>query len=94
VTKAAPGRLRNSPTVSGFGLGADAIRVIVRDGLAAASVERIAGEAGTSKGTALYHFGDKEAILAAVVAELYTKGRAAMTERVAVEPDIPRCLRA
>lgn len=75
-------------------LVAAAIRVIVRDGLAAASVERIAVEAGTSKGTALYHFGGKDAILAAVVADLYVEGRVSMTERVEAEPSVPRRLRA
>lgn len=75
-------------------LVAAAIRVIVRDGLAMASVERIAVEAGTSKGTALYHFGGKEAIFEALVTELYAKGRAAMTERVDLEANVPQRLRA
>lgn len=61
---------------------AAAVRVIGRDGHAAASVERIAAEAGTTKGTVLYHFRTKEAVDTAVVDLLYEHGAAYMTERV------------
>ncbi|WP_127793212.1 TetR/AcrR family transcriptional regulator [Agromyces sp. LHK192] len=66
------------------------VRVIVREGIAAASIERIAAEAGTSKGTALYHFAGKEELYAAVTTSLFDAGRAFMTERILSAPDTPR----
>lgn len=59
-----------------------AIAVLEREGFSAASVDRIAREAGTSKGTVLYHFASKEAIFAAVVGSLFEEGAAYMTERI------------
>lgn len=61
---------------------AAAITVIDRDGYAAASIERIAKEAATSKSTVLYHFKTKEAINEAVVRLLFDNGAAYMTERI------------
>ncbi|WP_433444916.1 TetR/AcrR family transcriptional regulator [Nonomuraea sp. CA-141351] len=61
---------------------AAAIRVISRDGYRAASLDRIAQEAGTSKGTALYHFSSKEELYGAVVTRLYEAGAAFMAERL------------
>lgn len=55
-----------------------------RDGFAAATVERIAAEAGTSKGVVIYHFGSKEAIFEAVVAMLYGRGAEVMDEKLRV----------
>ncbi|RDV45084.1 TetR/AcrR family transcriptional regulator [Leifsonia sp. ku-ls] len=66
------------------------IRVINRDGLQAASLERIAAEAGTSKGTALYHFTSKEQLYSSVVDALFDSGRAYMTERVLAATATPR----
>lgn len=62
---------------------AAAIAVIVRDGYGAASIERIAQEAQTSKGTVLYHFGTKTAVCDAVVAALFDEGGAHMTGQIA-----------
>ncbi|RSN04804.1 TetR family transcriptional regulator [Nonomuraea sp. WAC 01424] len=59
-----------------------AIQVITRDGYRAASVDRIAREAGTSKGTALYHFSSKEELYQAVVSALFETGAAYMAERL------------
>ncbi|SCW76594.1 transcriptional regulator, TetR family [Paenibacillus tianmuensis] len=59
-----------------------AIIVINREGCAAASVDRIAKEAETSKSTVLYHFKTKEAIYDEVVTTLYQTGAAFMTERI------------
>jgi AcrR family transcriptional regulator len=61
---------------------AAAIVVINRDGYAAASIDRIAKEAGTSKSTVLYHFRSKEAINEAVVASLFEEGAAYMTREI------------
>ncbi|MER7212605.1 TetR/AcrR family transcriptional regulator [Streptosporangium sp. NPDC000239] len=61
---------------------AAAVRVISQDGYPAASLERIAREAGTSKGTALYHFASKEELYQAVVTTLFEDGAAFMAERL------------
>ncbi|WP_426515989.1 TetR/AcrR family transcriptional regulator [Diaminobutyricibacter sp. McL0618] len=61
---------------------AAAIALLDREGYAAASVERIAAEAGTTKSTVLYHFKTKEAIYEAVVVTLFQAGGAYMTERI------------
>jgi AcrR family transcriptional regulator len=66
------------------------IRLVYRDGIQVASIERIAAEAGTSKGTALYHFENKEELYANVVNTLFDAGRAYMTERILAAPDTPR----
>src|SRR5215470_6669436 len=73
---------------------AAAIGVIHRDGYAAASIERIAKEAATSKSTVLYHFKTKEAINAAVVRLLFDNGAAYMTERILAEESRRERLRA
>jgi AcrR family transcriptional regulator len=61
---------------------AAAIAILDREGYAAASIERIAKEATTSKSTVLYHFKTKEAINQAVVRLLSENGAAYMTERI------------
>jgi AcrR family transcriptional regulator len=53
-----------------------------REGYAAASIERIAKEAGTSKSTVLYYFKSKEAINRSVGQLLSENGAAYMTERI------------
>jgi AcrR family transcriptional regulator len=64
---------------------AAAIAVIDREGYGAASIERIATQAATSKSTVLYHFKTKEAINEAVVGLLFANGTAYMTERILAE---------
>jgi AcrR family transcriptional regulator len=59
-----------------------AITLLDREGYAAASVDRIAAEAGTTKSTVLYHFKTKEAIYEAVVIALFQSGATYMTERI------------
>lgn len=66
---------------------AAAVAVLATEGFPAASVERIAAEAGTGKGVVLYHFGTKERILEEVVRSLYEKGAATMTARILAETD-------
>ncbi|GAB2947004.1 hypothetical protein GCM10027280_39780 [Micromonospora polyrhachis] len=58
------------------------IAMIDREGYAAATTERIAKQAETSKGTLLYHFKSREAIDEAVVRALYDNGAAYMTTRI------------
>jgi len=71
-----------------------AIAVLHREGAAAASVDRIAKEARTSKGTVLYHFKTKEAIFEQVVASLFQKGGDSMTRRILKEETRTNMLRA
>jgi TetR/AcrR family transcriptional regulator len=61
---------------------AAAIAVIDRDGYAAASIDKIAKEAKTSKSTVLYHFKTKQAINNAVVSALFEHGAAYMTRQI------------
>lgn len=61
---------------------AAAVTVLDRDGFGAATVDRIAAEADTIKGTVLYHFGGKDAIYRAVVEQLYAKGAEYMRPRI------------
>ncbi len=61
---------------------AAAVAVIDGDGFAVASVDRIARQAGTIKGTVLYHFKTKDAICEAVIAALYERGGSFMTDRL------------
>ncbi|HSW91692.1 MAG TPA: TetR/AcrR family transcriptional regulator [Candidatus Saccharimonadales bacterium] len=56
-----------------------AIAVINNGGYAAASVEKIAEHAGTTKSTVLYHFKSKEAINSALVAMVFEEGATYMT---------------
>jgi AcrR family transcriptional regulator len=56
--------------------------VLDRDGYAAASIDRIATDAETSKSTVLYHFKTKEAIYEAVISALYEAGADYMTQHI------------
>lgn len=71
-----------------------AIVVLDMEGYAAASIERIAKQAATSKSTVLYHFKTKEAINQAVIGLLYDNGAAYMTERVMAVDSTRERLRA
>ncbi|WP_181149805.1 TetR/AcrR family transcriptional regulator [Arthrobacter sp. MYb227] len=66
------------------------IRLIFRDGIEAASLARIAAEAGTSKGTALYHFANKEELYESVMNSLFEAGGVYMSERIVAAADTPR----
>ncbi|HMH70661.1 MAG TPA: TetR/AcrR family transcriptional regulator [Candidatus Saccharimonadales bacterium] len=59
-----------------------AITVINGDGYAAASVDHIAKQAGTSKGTVLYHFKSKREVEKAVVDTLYEAGATYIVPRI------------
>jgi AcrR family transcriptional regulator len=59
-----------------------AVMVLDRDGYSAASVDRIAAAAQTSKSTVLYHFRTKEAIYEAVIGALRGSGAACMRQRI------------
>lgn len=70
-----------------------AIAVLITEGYAAASVDRIAQQADTSKSTVLYHFQSKKALLQAVIADLYATGGASIEEAVAAAPTYAEKLR-
>ncbi len=59
-----------------------AVKVINRDGFAGASIMTIAKEAGVSKGTVMYHFTSKEALIATIVGTAYAEGAAYMKPRI------------
>ena len=65
---------------------AAAIDTIAELGYGQASLARIAGTAGTSKGVIIYHFGGKDELVRELVAELSAKGRAYLGPRLEAEP--------
>jgi len=71
-----------------------AVNVLDAEGFAAASVERIAQAAHTTKSTVLYHFDTKEAIYREVVRRLYEQGHATMTAHADPATPAPDRLRA
>ena len=58
---------------------AAAIEVIVDEGIGQASLARIAGRAGVSKGVVSYHFAGKDALMRHVVESVYSDGATFMT---------------
>jgi TetR/AcrR family transcriptional regulator, fatty acid metabolism regulator protein len=73
---------------------AAAIDTIAELGYGQASLARIAEKAGTSKGVIVYHFGGKDELIRALVAELVARGIAYMNPRIEAEPTGARKLRA
>jgi TetR/AcrR family transcriptional regulator, fatty acid metabolism regulator protein len=64
---------------------AAAIDTIAELGYGQASLARIAGTAGTSKGVIIYHFGGKDELIRELVAELVARGVAYMEPRIDAE---------
>ena len=73
---------------------AAAIDTIAERGYGQASLARIAESAGTSKGVIIYHFGGKDELIKALVAELVARGIAYMSPRIEAEPTGAGKLRA
>lgn len=71
-----------------------AVKVINRDGYAAASIMTIAKQARVSKGTIMYHFASKEELIAAVVGTAYADGAAYMKPRIDAAVTMTEKLRA
>ena len=61
---------------------AAAIEVIVEEGIGQASLARIAGRAGISKGVVSYHFAGKDALMTQVVVSVYESGAEFMTPHI------------
>ncbi len=55
-----------------------AIATINKDGYAGTSIKRIANAAGTAKSTVLYHFVSKQALMNAIIGDVYESGAAYM----------------
>ncbi|MEO4000111.1 TetR/AcrR family transcriptional regulator [Mesorhizobium sp. CAU 1732] len=68
--------------------------VFCREGFAGANIDMIAAEAGVSRQTIYNHHGDKESLLAAVVAEITERCNARIFEVIATFPDHPQDLEA
>jgi AcrR family transcriptional regulator len=66
-----------------------AVRVAVRDGIVAMTLDAVAKEAGVSKGGLIYHFRTKDDLIAAMLEDCSTHLRRAVEARVAAD-DIPR----
>jgi TetR/AcrR family transcriptional regulator, fatty acid metabolism regulator protein len=62
------------------------IETVAELGYGQASLARIAERAGTSKGVIIYHFGSKDDLIRALVAELVAGGVAYMRPRIEAEP--------
>lgn len=60
-------------------------RVVLERGVAGLTLEAVADEAGLSKGGLLYHYGSKEALLAAMVARLIDATEARIAGRRATD---------
>jgi AcrR family transcriptional regulator len=73
---------------------AAAIDTIAELGYGQASLARIAETAGTSKGVIIYHFGGKDELIRALVAELVARGIAYMSPRIDAAPTGAGKLRA
>ncbi len=71
-----------------------AIETLAEVGYAKASLAEIARCAGISKSVILYHFDGKDALIEAVVTEIYTEGFMTMFPRIVAEPTSAGKLRA
>jgi AcrR family transcriptional regulator len=70
------------------------IDTLAADGYAQASLARIAQRAGVSKSVIVYHFGGKDQVFQAVVAEVFRAAFEAVRPRVQAEPTAAGKLRA
>jgi TetR/AcrR family transcriptional regulator, fatty acid metabolism regulator protein len=73
---------------------AAAIDTVAELGYGQASLARIAGRAGISKGVILYHFADKDDLIRELVTDLVAKAEAYMRPRIDAQPTAAGILRA
>lgn len=66
-----------------------ATAVFVREGVAGASIDLIAAEAGVSRQTIYNHIGDKEKLFVAVVAEVSARSSYRLIQTIGTFPDHP-----
>jgi TetR/AcrR family transcriptional repressor of bet genes len=59
-----------------------AFEVMKRDGLAAATIDKIAGKAGVSKGIIHHYFGNKHALIIAVMRHIHAQRKKEIMERL------------
>lgn len=89
-----PARRRRAARATSEELVEAAIRVIARDGIAAATTRRIADEAGVPLGTVHYWFDDKNDLLEDVVKEVVGRLEKAIDEASPADGAAPPDLRA
>ena len=71
-----------------------AIETVAEVGYANASLSRIAGRLGTSKGVISYHFAGKDDLIAEIVRQVLQRARAYMQPRIEAQTTGPDILRA
>jgi len=71
-----------------------ATEVFVREGVAGASIDLIAVEAGVSRQTVYNHIGDKEKLFAAVVADVSARSSYRLIQTIGTFPDHPADMEA
>jgi AcrR family transcriptional regulator len=64
-----------------------AIRVVVRGGLLAMSLDNVAKEAGVSKGGVMYHFATKDKLVEGVVTFFAARVERMLLEQIALDPE-------
>ncbi len=64
-----------------------AMRVAVRDGIVAVTLDAVAREAGLSKGGLLHHFRTKHDLIAALMQEFQARTLGVLADRLAADPD-------
>jgi AcrR family transcriptional regulator len=64
-----------------------AVRVAIRDGLLGMTLEKVAREAGVSKGGLIYHFASKEALVREMLEYFWQQREQALLERIADDPN-------
>jgi TetR/AcrR family transcriptional regulator, fatty acid metabolism regulator protein len=97
-SKVSPSGQRSVPTFTETArrsqIMAAAIDTIAELGYGQASLARIAEAAGTSKGVIIYHFGSRDELIKALVAELVSRAGAYMRPRIEAEQTGAGMLRA
>jgi AcrR family transcriptional regulator len=64
-----------------------AMRVVIRDGLLAMTLDAVAQEAAVSKGGLLYHFASKDDLIAAMLVYCRAKTQRVIEARMAIDPN-------
>lgn len=63
--------------------------VVARDGVLNLTFDRVAAEAGVSKGTVLYHFASKDALTGAMIERFVERFDLAWADAIAADPVVP-----
>lgn len=90
----APGLSAGSHLAKRISILETAAAVFCREGYGGTNIDLIAGEAGVSRQTVYNHYGDKETLFRAVVAEITERYNAEVFATIATFPDRPADLQA